>query len=100
MTAASKRSVVVGVFTDRSQAQKCVAELRRDGFREDQIGVAGRDGDTTTAVAADKGKKMAAGAATGVAAGAGVGALWALGIAAGFLPAIGPVIAGGIFASI
>jgi uncharacterized protein (TIGR02271 family) len=36
------------------------------------------------------------GAATGV----GVGALWAIGIAAGLLPAIGPVIAGGLLASV
>jgi len=100
MAAATKQSVVVGVFADRTQAQKCVEELRRDGFREDQIGVAGREGDANTTAASDKGTKMAAGAATGAAAGAGVGALWALGIAAGFLPAIGPVIAGGIFASI
>jgi len=94
------RSVVVGVFTDRTQAQRCVEELRRVGFREDQIGVVGREGDTKAAATSDKGTHVAAGAATGVAAGAGVGALWALGIAAGFLPAIGPVIAGGIFASI
>jgi len=100
MRAATKNSVVVGVFEDRTQAQKCVEELRRVGFREDQIGVAGRDGDSTTAATSDKGSKAAAGAATGVAAGAGVGAMWALGIAAGMLPAIGPVIAGGIFASI
>jgi uncharacterized protein (TIGR02271 family) len=100
MTATSKRTVVVGVFTDRSQAQKCVEELRRVGFREDQIGVAGRDGETTSAVPSDKGAKVAAVAAAGATTGAGIGALWALGIAAGFLPAIGPVIAGGIFASI
>jgi len=102
MKAATKRSVVVGVFEDRSKAQKCVEELRNAGFREDQIGVAGRDGDatSTSTATADKGSKAAAGAATGVAAGAGIGAMWALGIAAGMLPAIGPVIAGGIFASI
>jgi uncharacterized protein (TIGR02271 family) len=100
MTATKKRTVVVGVFTDRGQAQKCVEELRRVGFREDQIGVAGRDSETTSAVPSDKGAKVAAVAAAGATTGAGIGALWALGIAAGFLPAIGPVIAGGIFASI
>jgi len=95
------RSTVVGVFEDRAKAQQCVNELRQAGFREDQIGVAGRDVDAATStVAGDKGAHVAAGAATGAAAGAGVGALWALGIAAGVLPAIGPVVAGGLLASI
>src|SRR5690349_9941685 len=34
-----KHSTVVGVFQDRSAAQKALAELRRQGFREDQLGV-------------------------------------------------------------
>jgi uncharacterized protein (TIGR02271 family) len=99
--ATTKRSTVVGVFTDRTQAQRAVAELRQVGFREDEIGVITRDehGHGTEATSG-KGSKVAAGAATGVAAGAGVGALWALGIAAGMLPAIGPVIAGGLLASV
>jgi len=99
--ATSKRSTVVGVFADRKQAQQAVAELRKAGFSEEQIGVVARDADGhTTDAAASKGSKVAAGAATGVAAGAGVGALWALGIAAGMPPAIGPVIAGGLLASV
>jgi hypothetical protein len=36
----------------------------------------------------------------GAAAGAGIGALWALGISAGFLPFIGPVISGGLLAAV
>src|SRR5579885_591507 len=102
MMAASKRSVVVGVFRDRTEAQKAVEELRRVGFREDQIGVVSRDGESNDANTAtsSKGTTVGMAAAGGAATGAGVGALWALGIAAGFLPAIGPVIAGGIFASI
>jgi hypothetical protein len=99
------RTTVVGVFPDRSQAQQAVGELKRLGFRDDQIGVIGRDGLPTgkaAKAAAEKAghSKAAEGAATGVAAGAGVGALWALGIAAGMLPAIGPVIAGGLLASV
>jgi hypothetical protein len=93
---------VVGVFLDAQHAQQAVAELRRAGFREDQIGVVSHDrGAASTATpAADTTSSVAAGAATGAAAGAGVGALWALGIAAGVLPAIGPVIAGGLLASV
>jgi hypothetical protein len=105
MTTTAKRSTVVGIFPDRSQAQQAVGELKRMGFRDDQIGVLGRDGvpgGTAATPAAGKAghSKAAEGAATGVAAGAGVGALWALGIAAGMLPAIGPVIAGGLLASV
>ncbi len=98
----AKNRTVVGVFPDRSQAQQAVAELKRVGFTDDQIGVVGRDGVQTRSAGGDDSghSKAAEGAATGVAAGAGIGALWALGIAAGMLPAIGPVIAGGIFASI
>jgi len=97
----TKRSTVVGVFTDRTQAQQAVSELRKAGFPEDRIGIVTRDEDAQKMGAtAGKGSKVAAGAATGVATGAGVGALWALGIAAGMLPAIGPVIAGGLLASV
>jgi len=97
-----KHSTVVGVFENHDQAQKAVNELRRAGFREDEIGVITHDGEgtTTTTAAEERGKHAAAGAATGAAAGAGVGALWALGIVAGVLPAVGPVIAGGILASV
>jgi hypothetical protein len=94
------RPTVVGVFTDRAAAQRAVSELRRAGFREDQIGVVGRSDSDAAAADEVSGSKAGEGAAVGAAAGAGVGALWALGIAAGVLPAIGPVIAGGLLASV
>jgi uncharacterized protein (TIGR02271 family) len=94
------KSAVVGVFQHRHDAQACVNELKRSGFRDDEIGMISRD-HRTGADADDVGDtKVGEGAAIGAATGAGVGALWAIGIAAGFLPAIGPAIAGGIFASI
>jgi hypothetical protein len=98
----SQRLTIIGVFEDQAHAQAAVSELRRLGFREDQIGVLShnRGTDTKTAATKDKVSHVAEGAGVGVAAGAGVGALWALGIAAGMLPAIGPVIAGGILASV
>jgi len=98
----SQRSTVVGVFNDRAQAQQAVKDLRQAGFREDQIGVVAREGESVAGAehVTDKGSHVGTGAATGVAAGAGIGALWALGIAAGILPGIGPVISGGILASI
>jgi uncharacterized protein (TIGR02271 family) len=99
---ATQRSTVIGVFTNREHAQQAVNELRRLGFREDQIGVAARDSEPMegTTTVGDQGNKAATGAATGLAAGAGLGALWGIGIAAGLLPAIGPAIAGGTLATI
>ncbi len=100
-TNSGNRTTVVGVFEDRTKAQAAVRELRQAGFREDQIGVVAPGHDTAeTTEKESKGSHAAEGAGIGVAAGAGVGALWALGIVAGFLPAIGPAVAGGIFASI
>jgi len=92
---------VIGVFEDQRRANEAVNDLRRAGFRDDQIGVVGREVATATGTAEEAhGSHAGTGAAIGAATGAGVGALWAVGIAAGMLPAIGPVIAGGIFASI
>jgi uncharacterized protein (TIGR02271 family) len=97
---ATQTGTVVGVFHDREQARQAVSQLRRAGFRDDQIGVLARDasdrdqGDDATGTHAEEG------AIAGLAGGAGLGALWGLGIAAGILPAIGPVIAGGTLAAI
>ncbi len=95
------RSTVVGVFHDRSHANQAIEDLKRAGFREDQIGLVAHD-DRGTGDAADaaRGSHAGTGAVTGAVAGAGVGALWALGIMAGLLPGIGPVVAGGILGSI
>jgi len=39
------RSTVVGVFEQRSDAERAVEQLRRAGFRDDEIGYAARDGE-------------------------------------------------------
>lgn len=97
----TKKTAVVGVFDSRDDAQRAVQELKRMGFRDDQIGVAHKDSDTATGAVREGNDTYAGtGALAGVATGAGVGALWGLGIAAGMLPAIGPVIAGGTLAAI
>lgn len=100
MKAGTKCSTVVGVFQDRAHAQQAVNELRRLGFREDEIGVAVRDGETIKGAKDVTASNVGTGAAAGVATGAGLGALWGLGIVAGVLPAIGPAIAGGTLATI
>jgi uncharacterized protein (TIGR02271 family) len=105
--AKNNHSSVVGVFHDPSHAQQAIRDLKQAGFTEDEIGMVSHDKTTTNQQtgtkkkgAKEKGTHVTAGAVTGVAAGAGVGALWALGIAAGFMPVIGPVVAGGILASV
>jgi len=95
------RTTAVGVFDNRTEAQQAVQELKRLGFRDEQIGVVSRNAETgerehTTG----SGSHVEEGAIAGAATGVGVGALWGLGIAAGLLPAIGPVIAGGTLAAI
>ena len=100
MAAAVSQSTVVGVFSNRSDAQAAVRELKSIGVSDDRIGVVSKKSDGSSGADVDDGSMMGEGAAIGAATGAGVGALWALGIAAGALPAIGPVIAGGMLASV
>src|SRR5450432_3224777 len=105
MMTQTRRTSAVAVFNDRAKAQQAVKELRRKGFQDSDIGVATRnvdDGKEAVPVKekGGKGDKVATGAATGAAAGIGVGALWGLGVVAGLLPGIGPVIAGGTLAAI
>ncbi len=94
------RTTAVGVFPDRAEAERAVAELKRAGFRDDQIGVVTQKADERgTAVHKEAGSKAGEGAAIGAATGAGVGVAWALGIAAGIFPPLG-VVAGGTLMAI
>lgn len=92
--------VAVGVFSDRVQADRAVDELRRVGFRTDQIGVVAPGEKAVKTEKAPSGDHALAGAATGAAAGAAAGGLVGLGILAGVIPVLGPVIAGGTLAVI
>jgi hypothetical protein len=100
----AQQSTIVGVFDDRLQADRAVDELRRAGFRDDQVGVAMRydAGDATTAGTTDAADATDAGdthaetgAITGVLTGLGLGALAGFGVLSGIIPVIGPAIAGG-----
>lgn len=102
MITIAEQATVVGVFSNREDAQRSVKELKRAGFRDEEIGIATRDGvGTNVANTADEtGEKVTAAATAGAIAGGAGGALWGIGIAAGLLPGIGPVIAGGTLAAI
>src|SRR4051812_48872876 len=94
--ATQQRSTVVGVFEDRTQADRAIADLRRAGFRDDQIGVAMRHADDSGVSASTPDESDAgSGALTGALTGMGLGALAGLGVLAGVIPVIGPAIAGG-----
>jgi hypothetical protein len=96
------RTTAVGVFHDREHAQAAVNELRQNGFREEDIGIAYRGEEHLHGGhdVSERGSHAAEGAGVGAATGAGIGALWGLGVIAGVLPAIGPAIAGGTLAAI
>jgi uncharacterized protein (TIGR02271 family) len=96
--AAKQRSTVVAVFEDRRHADQAIAELKRAGFRDDQVGVAMRqiEGSTGANATAETGDTYAEeGTAAGVLTGLGLGALAGLGVLSGVIPVIGPAIAGG-----
>lgn len=100
----SERSTVVGVFEDRAQANRAVAELHKAGFTSNQIGIAmrhaeGLPGDTTTdasgEAAGTRTEHAESGALAGALTGLGLGALAGLGVLAGVIPVVGPAIAAG-----
>jgi hypothetical protein len=108
--AIASSNTVVGVFNDRTQADRAIDALYNAGFRSDQIGVVMRDqggasvqtGATSTSdLDVDDGATNAGtGAAAGAAAGVGIGGLIGLGVISGVVPVIGPAIAGGTLAGI
>lgn len=92
------QQVVVGVFVDRENAAAAIRDLRQEGFRHDQIGVAVRgretisDAETVEEAAAD-------GATTGAIFGGVVGAVLGA-LVVGVIPGIGPVAAAGILTGV
>jgi hypothetical protein len=96
MAAAQQRTTVVGVFEDRNQADRAVAELTRAGFSQGEIGVAMRHAEGTTDATSDADDSHAgSGAMAGALAGLGLGALAGLGVLSGVIPVVGPAIAAG-----
>jgi len=97
----TNRDVVIGVFHDRTDADRAVADLRQAGFSESNIGVvARRDANAISTTAVGEESNWAEGAAIGAMAGLGAGGLVGLGVLAGVIPVIGPVIVGGTLATI
>ena len=94
-------STIVGVFTARADAERAVAALRDAGYKDNQIGLVGRDADGKTVRRDGSGEPTAEeGAAIGAAVGAVGGAAVGMGILAGVIPVIGPVLALGTLGTV
>jgi hypothetical protein len=96
---AMERSTVVGVFHNRDDAERAIDELHRLGFRDEEIGFAVRGGDHITHETSDKSADAGSGALSGAIAGAGIGGFIAA-AASLLIPGFGPVVAGGILATL
>jgi hypothetical protein len=92
MTATEPQTVLIGTFADRARAEHFIEELRREGFRDDQIGVA-------TPGAHEHAHPVGESALAGALTGGTMGVLAGIALAAaGLLPGVGPVLAGGLLA--
>ncbi|MFF2019264.1 general stress protein [Paenibacillus sp. NPDC058177] len=92
---------IVGVFTAEHEASAAIEELKRHGFRTDDISVIARNPEDAHTILEGTGTRapegMASGAATGGVLGGVTGLL--IGIGALAIPGIGPIIAAGPIAA-
>jgi hypothetical protein len=89
---------IVGIFTDRSVAERAIRELKNAGFTDREIGVAMLDGDEQRDLAEKTGSTAAEAAATGAISGGIVGGLIGL-LGSLLIPGVGPIVVGGLLAS-
>jgi len=89
---------VVGMFTNRPDAEAAIRELKAAGFGDDRIGVALQDGDEHRDPMETTSRDAAAGAATGAVSGGLVGGLIGL-LGSLLIPGVGPIVVGGVLAS-
>ncbi len=96
------RRTAAALFSDPAQAQQAVHDLKQAGFRGEDIGVALRDRDAEGTLRAETGAEAAADIGQDAASGGLLGGLIGLlvGSAALAIPGLGPVVAGGVFASV
>ncbi len=89
---------VVGMFTNRPDAEAAIRELNAAGFNEDRIGVALQDKAEQRELMSATGSEAAEGAATGAMSGGVVGGLIGL-LGSLLIPGVGPIVVGGVLAS-
>ena len=96
---------IVRAFATRGAAENAVHDLKRAGYTDTQISLVGKDTEGNTVKEDGAGndiptKRAADGAMAGAAAGAAGGALYTLGIIAGVVPVIGPIVALGALGTV
>ncbi len=92
MAVSEQVSALIATFADRSHAERFVRELKRAGFKEDEIGVLipHQEGENSEVE-----EDALIGAVSGGMVGAVAGA-----VATGLIPGIGPVVATGLLAGV
>lgn len=103
----SKIATTVGVFATREAADRAVADLKKAGYKDDQIGLISKDAsgkavkrDGSGAAETNAGEGAAIGVAAGAAGGVATGVAVGIGMLAGVIPVIGPFIALGTLGTI
>jgi hypothetical protein len=90
---------VVGMFTNRHDAEAAIRELKAADFRDDQIGVALQNREEQADLMETTASRSAAeGAAKGAVSGSLVGGLIGL-LGSLLVPGVGPIVVGGVLAS-
>jgi hypothetical protein len=103
MSATATCRTSAGVFTTRAAADQAIAQLKRAGYRDDQIGLIHKDTSGNTIKMDGAGEthtRACEGSAIGAAIGAAGGAAVGAGILAGVIPVIGPVLAIGTLGTV
>ncbi|WP_203333238.1 general stress protein [Planococcus beigongshangi] len=90
-------SRIVGSYNSEEKAIKAIEDLKREGYRAEDISVLSKDEAETKHVTEETGTHAGEGAATGALAGGALGGLGGVlaGIGALAIPGIGPIVAAG-----
>jgi hypothetical protein len=97
----NRRDVAIGLFHDPERARDAINGLKDAGFSGNDISLLMPDRGQARALAEETGTRAGEGAATGLIAGGVLGGLagWLVGVGALAIPAVGPFIAAGAFAT-
>lgn len=92
---------IVGVFRNEHEATNAIEELKRQGFKAEDISIVAKDKRDVSAISDETGTKAPEGVATGAATGGILGGVTGLlaGLGALAIPGVGPIIAAGPIAA-
>jgi hypothetical protein len=88
MATTTQATALIGVFPDHRQADRFVAELKKAGFRDEQLGVMTPNPEQADSPVEDS-------ALAGALTGGTLGALTGAALTIGLVPGVGPIVAGG-----